>query len=134
MGRVECARGSHAADRVPHPKRAIDRYELLLAHNGKLLTWPEFRGQLRPSGFFGALGEQWCQGDDDLMAAIEQRNVDYILLSGSFINRYERERASRPCSWGVYDALLKAYPVIDTFDREDAGLGDPVLVLRAGDR
>ena len=58
--------------------------------------------------------------------------VDYILLSGSFITRYAEERQDRACQGAVYETLLDTYPVIETFDAEDASLGPPVLVLEVG--
>ena len=73
----------------------------------------------------------WCRGDGDLPTAIREHEVDYILLSGSFIEEYRAQRADYPCETEVYEDLLAMYPVVETFDREDASLGGTILVLDA---
>jgi hypothetical protein len=112
------------------PNLSSDRYRLLIARRGALQEWP--KGQkIRTGGYFGRLGGGWCRGDADLPTAIGAQGVDLILLSGSFIEEYRAERADYPCEAAVYDELLARYPVIETFDHEDAALGGPVLVLDA---
>jgi Dolichyl-phosphate-mannose-protein mannosyltransferase len=111
------------------PGLRSDRYELLIARDGELKTWQEHRNQVRPGGFYGSLGDQWCIGTGDLEASILERGVDYILVSDSFISRYRAERARYPCESALYERLLATYPAIAVFDHEDAALGPLVTVL-----
>ena len=114
------------------PGLRSDRYELLIARDGELVTWQEYRNQVRPGGYYGSLGDHWCVGTADLDAAILERGVDYILVSDSFIDRYRAERARYPCESALYEGLLATYPAIEVFDHEDAALGPAVTVLRVG--
>ena len=116
------------------PSLRSDRYDLLIARDGELVRWQDYRNQRRPGGFYGSLGDHWCIGGGDLPAAITEHGVDYILISDSFIDRYDAERERYPCESAVYQQLLATYPVIAVFDRDDAALGDTVRVLQVGDR
>ncbi len=107
-----------------------ERYRILIGRDGELRTWPEVSDSLRPVGFFGVLGNAWKERRPaELLEAIEAEGVDYVMLSQLWLDLYEAERDTYPVEHAVYEALLKAYPVVETFDRTDGALGRSVIVL-----
>ena len=90
--------------------------ELLFALDGEVIRWQEFSDQVRPARFFGSLGDgSRDMTPEELMAEFEARDVDYVLLSSSWINRYGAEREDYPDEWAVYETLFEEYPTVKTF-------------------
>jgi hypothetical protein len=106
----------------------VDRYDVRIGLLDSLVRWQDLSPKLRPTGF-GSIGETWADTPDSLLRAIDREGVDLIVLSGLFVDLLRAEATRFPEMHAVYEALLAAYPVVRTFDADDAPLGYPVLVL-----
>ena len=54
------------------------------------------------------------------------------MLDQLWIGIYRAEPDEYSAELAVYEALLEASPVAETFDRDDAPLGHEILILQAG--
>ena len=100
-----------------------DRYEVLVANEGELVPWSDVSPKLRPEGVFPNIGAAWTRSPDALLDAIATHGVDYIMLSTLWIDQFRAEADSYPREVAVYETLLDAFPVVETFDRADAPIG-----------
>ena len=107
-----------------------DRYEVLISGGDRLVRWSDVSDKVRPDGVFATIGDTWVRSPAALLDEIEVRHVGYVLLSRYWIDAYHAEREAYPEAVRLYDALVSAYPVVETFDRDDGALGWDVLILR----
>lgn len=108
-----------------------ERFDVLVAHVGELVRWSDLSPKVRPDGYFGRIGEHWLGAPTELLETIEDHDVQYVVLAKLWIDLYDTEAPAFPKGNAVYDALLRAYPVIEEFDSKDAPLGWHILVLDA---
>ena len=102
------------------PQVSAEDFQLLIARSGQLLRWQDFSDQRRPARFFGSLADGWQQGSpEDLVDLIETQDVDYVLLSGSWIRRYRAEQDTYAHQLALYETLLQRYPIVQRFGHDD---------------
>ena len=104
-------------------------YDVRIVYQNEIIPWLEFSPKARPDGFFRRLGGQWFGGPDELIAAIEEADVDYIALSDIWVELFRAEVETYPDVLPRYEAILDAYPQVARFDRETSRLGSPVSIL-----
>ena len=108
---------------------SVDDYDVRMVYQGEMIPWTEFSPKARPDGYFGRLGGQWFGSPDELIAAIEAADVDYIALSDIWIELFRAEVDTYPDVLPRYQAILDTYPQVARFDNETSSLGSPVTIL-----
>jgi hypothetical protein len=110
-----------------------DRYDVLIARGGELVRWSDVDSKLRPDGYFATMAGEWYGTPDELLRAIAIEGVDYVVLTGLWIDLFRGQAATYPKQLATYEALLDAFPVAESFDHTDAPMGWPITILRAAD-
>ena len=102
-----------------------DRYEVLMTWGGELHRWSDVSDKLRPDGWFSTIGAEWHGTPARLLETLATHDVDYVVLNQQWIDLYRARGPSGRDLVAVYDGLLAAFPVVRTFDHDDASVGWP---------
>lgn len=102
---------------------ATDRYDIVIAERGTLVHWADISDKLRPDGYFASIAGEWFGTPEELMAAMEDEGVEYLMLADVWIDLFRDAAETYPDQLATYEALLDTYPVIETFDDDDASAG-----------
>jgi hypothetical protein len=108
-----------------------DRYDVLIAKGGELVRWSDVDPKLRPDGYFATMAGEWYGTPEELLAAIKVEQVDYVVLTDLWINLFRDQAVTYPAQLATYEALLEAFPVVESFDSSDAPIGWPITILQA---
>jgi hypothetical protein len=75
----------------------------------------------------------WGGTPAEFLETIEERGVDYIVLTDVWIDLIRAEAALYPQHLAFYESLLEAYPSVAVFDHDDAARGGRITILGASD-
>nr|WP_321440621.1 glycosyltransferase family 39 protein [uncultured Hyphomonas sp.] len=113
------------------PALRTDMYDLYVPGNeGGFQHWSDRSKRVRPSGYYGRLHEGWNGDLEGFRSALADLDIEYVMLSDSFYNRYKADETEGPSVLPFYEAVFEDYDVIKEFDSSLFTLGQNVFILK----
>jgi hypothetical protein len=112
------------------PQLSTDDYEVLIAKNGKLISWKNFQPFSRPNGYFGNFGHE-LKGlnKKQLESVLAKSGAQYIIMS-NFKDRFKREEKTHQAELRIYELIISFSKEIRIFDPTKDNLGVPVRIYQ----
>lgn len=127
--------GSHVLTETYAPALTTDAYEVfVVASRGELGEWNRMSDRLRPSGFYGSIPGVWRDSVSAFEDALSDRNIDYILLSNTFYERYLADPKQGEIGLPFYDIIFDNYELIKTIEAGPWTLGPKIFILKRADQ
>ncbi|MHA1536167.1 MAG: hypothetical protein ACTSUD_01310, partial [Alphaproteobacteria bacterium] len=112
------------------PALAINDFDVVIAFGSRFVRWTDISETARPNGYFGNIGsEMKTTGRCDILRSLYSAGVNYVVLS-SWIGRFEKSGAAYRFEVGVYQSIIEAGEIMETFIPDENGTGPPIYIYK----